>query len=185
MAVYYFAIFMLTGIGYISMKKDANRRTVSLYLAGSFLLLVCLASFRYAIGFDYFSYRSIYGWAGEWSFSLILRVYWMEPLFFLLCKICSLAGLSYPMFLVIINVFLMACAMQFIYRYSRIPWVSVYLYICLQFLAYNMNLMRQSIATAFFILAFPFLKKRKILPFTALILVGGLFHNSLLFVFPL
>ncbi len=48
-----------------------------------------------------------------------------------------------------------------------------------------MNLMRQSIATAFFILAFPFLKKRKILPFTALILVGGLFHNSLLFVFPL
>ncbi len=185
MAVYYFTISLLAGVGYISLKKDKNRSAVSLYLAASFLLLVFLASFRYAIGFDYFSYRYIYDWAGEWSFAQILQVYWTEPLYFLLCKISSLAGLSYPMFLVIVNIFLMACAMQFIYRFSKIPWVSVYLYVCLQFLAYNMNLIRQSIATAFFLLAFPFLKDRKLLPYTALFLAGGLFHNSLLFLFPL
>lgn len=185
MAVYYVTISMLTGIGYFFTEKRQRQRTTLYYLAAAFLSLAFLASFRYAIGFDYFSYRNIYQLYGTVPIGNIFRYLWNEPLFYASCRLFSLAGLPYPAFLLVVNLFLMSVSMQFVYRYSRIPWVSVYLYITLQFLAYNMNLIRQSIAVAFFLLAYPYLKSKKPLPYTLLILVGGLFHNSLLFLYPL
>lgn len=193
MAIYYLIIATLAGLGYAltdikkqgAHKKLEGSRACAFYLAISFLLLVFVSSCRYAIGFDYFSYRNIYETTLQWTCADILRIHPDEPLFFLTCKLLGMAGCPYQILLLIINVFLLSAAMFFIRRYSKIPWVSVYLYITLQFLAYNMNLIRQSIATAFFLLAFPYLKNRKILPFTLLILAGGLFHNSLLFLFPL
>lgn len=182
MAIYCFTLSALAGLGILTERK---KKLTEVYMGGAFLLLVFVSSFRYAIGFDYFSYRTIYDLVSGWSFGEIMQFYWMEPLYFILCKICSLAGCSYPVFLLIINVFLMAASIHFIYRCSKLPWVSVFLFVCLQFLAHDMNLIRQSIAAAFFLLAYPSLKDRKLLPYTLLILTGGLFHNSLLFVYPL
>ena len=60
MAVYYVTISMLTGAGYVLAQKKQSSKTTLCYLAAAFLSLTFLASFRYAIGFDYFSYREIY-----------------------------------------------------------------------------------------------------------------------------
>lgn len=185
MAIYYFTISILAGAGYVLTEARKSRKTTAIYLAAAFLLLVLVTSCRYAIGFDYFSYRNIYEMVSQWSFGDIFHIYWGEPLYFILCKLLGMAGCPYQLLLLIINIFLLSAAMHFIYRYSKLPWVSIYLYVTLQFLAYNMNLIRQSIATAFFLLAYPYLKSRKILPFTILVLIGGLFHNSLLFMYPL
>lgn len=197
MTVYYFTISILTGLGYVFTEKSpwlhsqqkiriqGNRKAAVFYLTVSFLILTFLASFRYAIGFDYFSYRNIYEIVSQWSLGAIFYYHPGEPLYYAVCKLFSLAGFPFPIFLLMINIFLMAAAMQFIYRFSKIPWMSVYLYITLQFLAYNMNLIRQSMATACFLLAYPYLKNRKLLPFTCFILLGGLFHNSLFFLYPL
>lgn len=209
MAVYYLTTATLTGLGYYlteylfpsdtcaagfsegksirrkSSEQEGNslvqkkRRNTLLYLAVSFLVLTFLASFRYAIGFDYFSYRKIYEKTAASTFSATLATHRHEPLFYLICRIISLSGCSYPVFLLFINTFLIFTAMRFIYRHSRLPWLSVYLFITLQFLAYNMNLLRQSIAVCFFLLAYPCLMERKLLRYSILILVGGLFHNSI------
>ena len=182
MAIYYFMIMVLTGLGYVLTEGKKQKKSAILYLAVVFFCLTLFASFRYAIGFDYFSYRSIYETISERTFGDILHSYWYEPLFFVVCKVFSLLGCSFPVFLLWINCFLFFVAMRFICRYSKLPWVSVYLFITLQFLAYDMNLIRQSISVSFFLLAHPYLKNRKIVPFTILILIGGLFHNSLLFI---
>lgn len=185
MTIYYLTIFLPAGLGYVLTKKNDGSRNTAICLTLSFLLLVFVSSCRYAIGFDYFSYRNIYELANQMSFGEILRLYAGEPLFFLTCKAIGMSGCPYQGFLLVINIFLMAVAMHFIYRHSKMPWLSVYLYITLQFLACNMNLIRQSIATAFFLLAYPSLRKRKLLPFTMFFLIGGLFHNSLFFLYPL
>lgn len=185
MAVYYVTISLLTGLGYFLTEKKQKNKTTLYYLAAAFLLLAFLASFRYAIGFDYFSYRDLYEMVSQWSFADIFRYLQTEPLYYVVSKIFSLAGCPFQIFLLFVNLFLMATAMQFVYRYSKLPWVSVYLYITLQFLAYNMNLIRQSIAVAFFLLSYPYLKNRKLLPYTFFIFLGGLFHNSLWFIYPL
>lgn len=185
MTIYYTAISMLTGLGYVLMKrKKETNKTTAIYMAVSFLVLFFLASFRYGIGFDYFSYQDIYRTVSELSFYDIMEFYGKEPLFYFVCKLFCIVGCPYHVFLVCLNIFLLFVAMRFIYCYSKIPWVSVFLYITLQFLAYNMNLIRQSIALAFFMLAYPYIKNRRIVPFTILIILGGLFHNTLLFIFP-
>ncbi len=184
MAVYYITITALTGIGCLFAKKKDNR-SLMCYLAVSALLLIALASFRYAIGFDYFSYRRIYEKTAVQTFEEILQTRKREPLLYLLCKVFCLMGCSYHIFLLCINIFILAVAMRFIYFHSKLPWISIYLYITLQFLAYNMNLVRQSIAVSFFLLAYPYLKERKIVPYTIFIIIGGLFHNSLFIMWPL
>lgn len=185
MAIYYLTIFLPAGLGYALTGQKNSSRNTAIFLSVSLTLLIFVTSCRYAIGFDYFSYRDIYDWSVAMPFGEILRTRWGEPLFFLACKAIGMSGCPYQGFLLVVNSFLLAVAMHFILRYSKMPWLSVYLYITLQFLAYNMNLIRQSIATAFFLLAYPFLKKQRLLPFTILILIGGLFHNSLLFLYPL
>lgn len=179
MTIYFVTILGLAGLGYLTAEKKKNY-----YLAAVFVSFVFLTSFRYAIGFDYFSYRNIYQNVAEWSFHDILRSYWYEPLFFVVCKLFSLTGLSFSFFLIGIDLFLAFSAVWFIGRYSKMPWASVYFYITLQFLAYNMNLIRQSLAICFFLFAYPFLKDKKIAPFALLIAIGGLFHNSLWFMAP-
>lgn len=185
MAVYYVTISLLTGLGYFTAGKKESQKHTACYLALAFVLFSFLSSFRYAIGFDYFSYRNIYQLVIPWSFQDIFLYHRSEPFYYLICKLFSLIGCPFPLFLTFVNLFLMAAAIRFISRDSKIPWVSVYLYLTLQFLAYNMNLIRQSIAAAVFMLAYPYLKNRKLLPYTILTVLGGLFHNSLWFVWPL
>lgn len=185
MSVYYVTIVTLSVMGYMFTARDRQSKTTVFYLAAAFLALTFIASFRYGIGFDYFSYERIYEMVSAWSFRDILHYYWYEPFYFLICKLFGLTGCSFPVFLLSVNIFLILAAVWFIYRYSKLPWMSIYLYITLQFLAYNMNLVRQSIAVAFFLFAYPSLKNRKIILFTVWIAMGGLFHNSLWFVWPL
>lgn len=184
MAIYYVTICLLAGLGYVLTEKKRDLPAASYYPAFVFAVLLLVASFRYAIGFDYFSYQNFYEQMSVYTCSDILRMYPYEPLFFLVCRCFSLLGCSYPVFLVFVNIFLLFTVLFFLRRFSKLFWVSVYLYITLQFFAYHMNLLRQSIALSFFLLAYPYLKNKKILPFTALLLIGGLFHNSLWFLFP-
>lgn len=186
MTIYYVTIFGLTGLGYLLTEKKCSTRTRDLYFLLAFIVLVFFTSFRYAIGFDYFSYRLIYEMVEtEWTLDVIFHDFWYEPGFFLIYKFFQLLHFSYPAALAGINIFLMAVSVWFVRRYSKMPWVSIYLYITFQFLAYHMNLVRQSIALCFFLFAYPFLKEKKIIPFTLLLLIGGLLHNSLWFVWPL
>ena len=182
MAVYYFTICSLAGLGCLFQKKES--KTTFVYPCIAFAALTILASMRYAIGFDYFSYRNIYEMISGWTFHDIFQNYTYEPLYFVLCRIFCLMHCPYEIFLLCINAFLLFTAMLFIYRYSKLPWISVYFYITLQFLAYDMNLIRQSIAICFFMLSYPYVRDRRLLPYSILIFLGGLFHNSLWFMYP-
>ena len=184
MTIYYFTISVIAGLGFILTDKKKEKKKTVIYIILSFLILVFTASFRYAIGFDYFSYKNIYETISGLEFNDILNYYWKEPLFFILCKLFCILGCPYHLFLVFLNIFLISAVLWFVFNYSKIPWTSIYFYITLQFLAYNMNLLRQSVALTFFLFAYPFLKDKKIVPYTILIITGGMFHNTLLLLFP-
>lgn len=149
MLVYYILNSILVFTGIYAGNKNTKQNTI-FYLVLSVLLLTVLASFRYAIGFDYFSYRRIYENIEGLSFNQVFLIHKKEFLFYILCKICNCMNLPYTGFLFIVSLFMHSVAMWFIHRYSKIPWLSVYLYITLQFFAHNMNLIRQSMALSFF-----------------------------------
>lgn len=155
------------------------------YLAAACLTFTLISALRFGIGYDYYSYRDIYESVKVQSVSHIMKTHWKECLFYLFCKFCSVLSLSYPIFLGTASLWIHSVAMWFIHRFSKIPWFSVYLYITLQFFAHNMNLLRQSIAVSFFMLAYPYLFKRQPGHYLLFMIIGGLFHNSLFLIIPL
>ena len=94
MSVYYFAMIILSVMGYIFNARGRQAKNTAVYLVMAFCALVFIVSFRYGIGFDYFSYERIYEMVSAWSCRDILRYYWYEPFYFIKCKIISLAGSS-------------------------------------------------------------------------------------------
>ena len=86
--------------------------------------------------------------------------------------------------LLVINLLMTGVVLWFVKRYSPLPWMSLFFYLTLQFFAHSMNLFRQSIAATICLLAYPFLKKRKLLPFALVVLLAAAFHTSALFFLP-
>lgn len=62
-------------------------------------------------------------------------------------------------------------------RYSGIPWLSVYLFLCTMF-CQSLYVLRQHIAIALCLLAIPYIVKRKIWPFLCIIILATSIHTT-------
>lgn len=67
---------------------------------------------------------------------------------------------------------------------SKKPWLSLYLFIALGFFGYSLCYIRQMLALSVAFFALPFLYSKKPLPYFALILAAGAFHNSFFLLLP-
>lgn len=185
MQIYYVLISVYIIYGIFDTKRKLPEQDTFKLLIFSLFALTLIAGLRYAIGFDYFSYRSKYELFASLPVTQIVVIYKEELLFALFCKALASLQIPYTGFLLLTSFFLHGTAMWFIRRYSKIPWLSVYLYITLQFFAYNMNLVRQAMAVSCFLLAFPYLYKRRFWPYLMIILCGSMLHLSVLITIPL
>lgn len=139
-----------------------------------------LASLRYVTGFDYRSYESFFqsitaqGLAGSE----------VERGFRLLGLAVARAGGDYRAFLFVFHFFLTVLVFAWIGRYSSSPWMSVYLFVALQYFAFSMNLLRQALAAAVILWTYPFLKSRRFLPYCGVVLLAACFHRTALIMLP-
>lgn len=154
------------------------------YRRGFLLALgaVCwlLASLRYVTGFDYRSYEAFFqniaaqGLAGPG----------VERGFRLLGLMVAGAGGDYRTFLFVFHLLLTILVFTWIDRYSSFPWMSVYLFVALQYFALSLNLLRQALAAAVFLWAYPFLKFRRFLPYCGVVFLAACFHRTALVTLP-
>ena len=165
-------------------KRTARLQWTFLLLAGG--LFVLMATMRYGIGYDYFNYERLYEQLGPMTAAQLVQ----DPLgkqfigYSLLTHLLYRAGLDYRSLLLVINLLMTGVVLWFVKRYSPLPWMSLFFYLTLQFFAHSMNLFRQSIAATICLLAYPFLKRRKLLPFVLVVLLAAAFHTSALFFLP-
>lgn len=165
-------------------KRTAQMQWAFLLLAGGLFVLV--ATMRYGIGYDYFNYERLYEQLGPMTAAQLVQ----DPVgrkfigYSLLTRLLYLAGLDYRSLLLVINLLMTGAVLWFVKRYSPLPWMSLFFYLTLQFFAHSMNLFRQSIAATICLIAYPFLKKRKLLPFVLVVLLAAAFHTSALFFLP-
>ena len=111
MTIYYFIILGLLGLGYVLTEKREERNKTFCYLSISCFVLTFFASFRYAIGFDYFSYQDIYekikhlvifflinkshsfllyvDYLGKWD--VHFPFFYLESIFFYFLSLCDLS----------------------------------------------------------------------------------------------
>ena len=157
-----------------------------LFLLAAGALFVLVATCRYGIGYDYFNYQTLYEQLGPMSVSQLLQDHVGQEFigYSIFTRLMYLLGLSYRQLLLVVNLLLTAIVVWFVRRFSPLPWLGLHLYLTLQFFAHSMNLFRQSIAATICLLAYPFLKRRKLLPFALIVLLAATFHTSALFFLP-
>lgn len=184
MAIYYilFAGILAGGWYVCEYRKSQKGAVFYLILVGA--ALVAVATLRYSIGFDYFSYQEIFDKASQMSWGELSGPFGSYMGYALINKLIALLGGGYHMVLLVFNVFMTGAVFWVIWKYSKMPWISVFLYIALQFFPHSMNLFRQSIATSIIFLGYRFLRDRKPVPYILLVLAAATFHYSVLVMIP-
>ncbi len=192
MAVYFgMAVFLCAGsvlwgdqAQALTKKQRESMQNLFLLVVGAMFVLV--ATCRYGIGYDYFNYQNLYNELGPMSVPELLQNHVAREFigYSLFTRAMYLLGLSYRQLLLVVNLLLTGIVLWFVRRYSPLPWMGLYLYLTLQFFAHSMNLFRQSIAATICLLAYPFLRKRKLPVFLLIVLLAATFHTSALFFLP-
>ena len=105
---------------------------------------------------------------------------WLEPGFRLLCYVISRFTANGQWLVIVSSVIIHASVSLFIYRHAKNPYLAFYLYLAMMIYPFYLNIMRQALAIAVLLFAWDFFKKRRFLPYVALVLVAASFHASAL-----
>ncbi len=177
MAVYIglFALALILGIPLAGRKSSKTGKII--YLAVMFVLMFLLNTFRYGMGNDYFSYIRIFDIIRSTPWSEIPSLVY-EPLFTLVTKLISMVSTNPEVMYSVYSVLILVPVAFVIYRHSDNVWLSVTVYLCLTFFYASMNFIRQSIAVSILLLAYGFIKQRKIIPVLILAVTAVLFHYT-------
>lgn len=190
MTVYLVLMLLCAALGLLLCEKG-GKKTEYICIAAVGMLLCLLAAFRSGnVGVDFdWVYRDYFlavrqnlrldyifsaqnPYRREFLFTLFnmaIACFTAEPL--------VMWGLSSVVITVLQTVFFI--------RYSKKPWLCLYLYIALGFFGYSLCYIRQMMAVSIAFFALPFLEKRRPLPYFAIVLAAGFIHNSLFLMLPL
>lgn len=77
---------------------------------------------------------------------------------------------------------------RFIYKYSKLPWMSAYMFLTLQFFDLSMSGVRQILSIAILLFSYDFIINRKFFKFLLVVLLATTIHTSaimFLIIYPL
>lgn len=177
--MYYLNLLIIVGLGILLCEIKPQKWKTILYLFICMLSMAALFSFRYGMGYDFYSYKHIFeAIASAPSLSSLFSSVHMKsyPLFTLIVYSVSMFTESYLVLNVVLSATIFGCLGFALYRYSPVPWVSVFCYVTLLHLYVSMNFVRQSMAACVILLAYPFLKQRRIIPYMVFVFVAGCIH---------
>jgi len=167
-----------------------NKRQEKIILALGLFLMYLLCVLRHSsVGFDTIGYEEIYYQTKYHEWFDFNWVYFESGYIFLM-KLCISLGLSFNGFLAIVYLIVFIPMFFFLKRYSKDAVLSLTIYICYTFFAFNLSGIRNSIAFSICLLAFMVVTKKSFksfLLFIVLTLIAMLFHKSaiIFFIIPL
>lgn len=192
-------VFCLFSLLLLMIWLDRNRKIIVLsrnsnkqykYSATNYIIfftcaLLAISALRAEnIGIDTPSYlwvfmRGDYLGASLGSFSTETEVGFM-----LVQKICSITGIGFRGLIVICSIMAIIPVGIYILKNSENPFVSFYLYVCLDYYFFSMTGMRQSFAIGLCLIALSFIKKNKIIPFVIVVLIASSIHKTAIIFLP-
>lgn len=177
MTIYIILFALAVGLGVIMLGKNPTSLKKTIYLAIMFVLLYFVSVLRYGMGNDYFSYIRIFKEISASDWSIVFSGKY-EPIYALITKlIASFTDNPEIMYAIFAALILVPVAFA-IKKYSDNVWLSVTVYLCLTFFYTSLSFIRQSLAVSVIILAYGFMKERKIVPVLILGVVAILIHYT-------
>lgn len=210
MIIYYInytLIILLGAIQYFKFKDNKKAKVIYLFVCG--LILLFISGWRYGIGFDYFAYANIFEKVCKSSWSELIKnrshIGASEPLFLIFAKVVSLFSTHVQALYIASTILFLVLVFGMIYKYSKVPFVSVLMFVTLNYFYSGMNLLRYTLSAVICFTAYKFLLKSKMdyskenlnfktikndlifnfLPYAGIILIAGLVHKSALIMLPI
>lgn len=104
--------------------------------------------------------------------------YNFEPGYILYNKLISIFTQN-PYSIIVISTFLSLLSIYiFIYKYSKNPWLSVFIFSTIGGIFQMMTFLRQYLALSILLFTIPLIIKRKFLPFALLVCIASTFHKT-------
>ena len=154
-----------------------NERKKHILFVFSIILLMGFLGLRAFVGWDWWAYYpSYYNLPNGFNYEIGYEL-WTG--FF------SKIGLSYHHFIFLNTIFDLGVIAFVLKKYSKYPLFSLFLFLSIQGLSMEVDLLRNAKAILLFIASIQFIKTRQIIPFMVLNLVGATFHISSLIYLPM
>ena len=189
MLVYVLNYFLIPIYNYLVKNKKVFFLLMSCQL---FLVLayrapdLCIDYPGYANGFEYISKLSFLDLLPRLrllSDAVLPSPFSFESGYVVLNWIVAFLGGSFHTFLILHAAFCVYAYSKFISRYSKMPWLSVAIFVSFDFYIYIFGILRHTLSLAFLLFAIPYLEKKK--PFKALLfmlLAFSMHKSSIIFV---
>ena len=154
-----------------------NERKKHMLFVFSIILLIGFLGLRGFIGWDWWAYYPSYnnlpgGFTYEIGYEILSSVFYKM-------------GLSYHHFTFIntvVDILILAYVLK---KYSKYPIFSMFLFLAVQGLSFEVDLLRNAKAVLLFIISIQFIKERKLIPFLILNILGMIFHMSSVIYLPM
>ncbi len=164
-------------------RKPSKKKNL-IFIILAFSQLLAISIFRYKIGYDYNMYA-----VGEFNMQMdgfgTLQYKDWEIGFVLLTKVLGLFLPNFYYYMAFFAVISIVPAAIFIYKNSKMPWVSTILYVNTFIFFMTMNFIRQAVALSLVMLSWHFIKKKQFFKFLVIILFASLFHQTVLIMIPI
>ncbi|WP_031425085.1 EpsG family protein [Flavimarina sp. Hel_I_48] len=185
----YTAIFILLII--CTLRFDFSQQPKKALKVYNFVMviLIAVAGLRYKVGGDTLSYYEDFQelpFLNEITFQNLFNFKY-SPFWILLSSLSKTLINNFVFFQIIHASFINIVLFRFIKRYTPFKFTAVLIYYIFAYLYFNMEVMRESLAIAMLLIAYPYFMKKNWQAYYLFIAVAILFHNSalLLLILPL
>ncbi|HIU32162.1 MAG TPA: EpsG family protein [Candidatus Caccousia avistercoris] len=187
MAPFAILVFVLLILGIVLCERNKESESIrmrnAVFLAVSGVILTLFAALRAkSVGIDYQMYEQYFNAMREGGAGFLFsgeNQYRVEWGYSLLNYLVSLVSGDIRMFMAVAALLIMGLTCLFIAKNSPSWWLSIFVFVSFGFYTNSLCFIRQSIATAIFLFAIPFLKQKKLLPYLGIVVLAASFHKAL------
>ncbi len=187
MAPFAILVFVLLILGIVLCERNKESESIrmrnAVFLAVSGVILTLFAALRAkSVGIDYQMYEQYFNAMREGGAGFLFsgeNQYRVEWGYSLLNYLVSLVSGDIRVFMAVAALLIMGLTCLFIAKNSPSWWLSIFVFVSFGFYTNSLCFIRQSIATAIFLFAIPFLKQKKLLPYLGIVVLAASFHKAL------
>ena len=152
---------------------------------GAWLLLVCLAGFRYKVGGDTYNYMTIYQILPNLQNILNddLGIAKLQPLWLFFTAIAKSIGDDFYIFQFLHAIVVNAAIFFFIYKNTNYRFTAILLYYFSFYPMFNFELLRESLAVCCFLASIKYYINKNWIKYHLIITAAFLFHFSAVFLY--
>ena len=184
MAPYIILLLIIILVRGISFRVGLSNSSEKLFVILTGIILVIFSSLRGEhVGTDTQAYLTNFKFIDSLSLQHILNYPTGQDIGYQLCnKFIALFTNEARVIIFLNSLVINFGILRFIYQNSSDIFLSVYLYITLYYFCVTLNIQRQFLSIAVFLIAISFLEKRKNMAFVILILIASSIHSVGIFI---